>query len=61
LLRNFRFLIFLNNLNGQRPCPGVPKIKDIDGNNYNTVLYFLSATEDEGVLQLRLVRQPEQQ
>ena len=39
MLRNFRFLIFLNNLNGQRPCPGVPTIKDIDGNNYNTVLF----------------------
>ena len=35
---NFKFFIFLNNLNGQSPCPGLSTIKDIDGNSYNTIL-----------------------
>ena len=35
---SFLFFIYLNNLNGQSPCPGLSTIKDIDGNSYNTIL-----------------------
>jgi uncharacterized protein (TIGR02145 family) len=38
LILSFLFIVFLNNLKGQGPCPGVPTITDIDGNIYNTIL-----------------------